>query len=300
MKLRQAMLTGLVAWLLAASAHGQTTRPASPGGEGHHEEKVLPKVELPADLSLDKALEFLGALDPSFQAVVVRVPGVPGGYPKVPYINVKNVTARQVAELLAKALPEVSIDGISGTRGLLIFRVRRYIPPEGEDVQVGIYRLKEVIDANHAAAAPPRPGQPPPSPAEQRKLALSRVLSLVNNVMGTLGPGAVGAPELRVHEETETLIVKGTQSQQGTVITALKALAPPATPTQVTELKLQVEFLRKELDNKQYQLDRLQTENQQLVRELARSKATTPGPMPMPGPAAPPGGPPPAPPSPKP
>jgi hypothetical protein len=159
----------------------------------------------------------------------VRENGVPEGYPKV-RMRLKNVTLGQVWSVLQAANPELEVQPVEvqtaeeGPARPPIYLIRVKAPTTGvPEVAVRAYALGPVEQAMSAKGGGGKE-------AAHGNDSLDRVLSLIKATLAQV-PGS-GEPVLQVHEETGTLIFKGSADQKAVLEDVLAALVP-ATPTEV-------------------------------------------------------------------
>jgi hypothetical protein len=222
MGLPQRLLSGLALCVLTVPAFAQTPRGAAPPRAEREEPlglaTVVPELNFQG-VALDDAIRFLQDMVPSFRAVVMREPGVPAGYPELT-IRLRKVEVGQVLSLIQSGYPEVEIkpiDSKSGTVQCIIVRASDRIqnrgkwekgPPGG----VRIYRLTGAVESLVAA-----------NPETAAKDAVNQVLSLMKAALDQ-GGKADGAPVLQIHEQTQTLIFKGSAEQRACLEDVLAAL----------------------------------------------------------------------------
>lgn len=168
--------------------------------------------------TLEDVLQALHHADPTFQAVIARDPGVAPDAPPLPALRLKNVTADQVLKLLSDIRP-IAFEQIEGQgTPICLVRVQNPVRDQGAgDVPVNtrVYRLTEAMAGLNK----------PDTPAD-REAALNQVLSLIKATLAQVEEGAGVTPVVQVHNETRTLIVKGTSDQLHAVEDALAAINP--------------------------------------------------------------------------
>ncbi len=232
-------LIGLSGSALAAEDKQPAATPADPMA------KVLPNVSFDS-VQLDDALSFLQDVAPDFKAVIVRDKGVPDDYPTIK-VKLKNVTLGQVWGVLQAANPDMEVQPVGENEGPTpIYLIRIKAPssdaaPGVPQAAVRVYPLGPLVDAMTAK-----------SEAAHEKDSLDHVLSLIKATLAQV-PGR-SEPVLQVHEETRTLIFKGSGEQQAALQEVLAALAPGSS-TEVAgykknndELQQQMELERKQAD----------------------------------------------------
>ena len=292
-------------WGLPAKAEPPATASAMAVINGEDiGQSVIPEVRFDDGVSLTDAVDFFRETVPGLQIIVVRAPGVPSDYPKLPPIRAKNVSVEQLMVLLQRAVPGVEFEQpIPGPKSV-IFTLRVAPPPndlfgkpkaEPEQVRVvppgpvvTVFRLVAIVDPiADARMRKSRAEKGDLTPAAADKAALADILSVLTNALRLLDSEP---PMLRIHDETETLIFKGTVEQQRIVEATLAALAPPG-PSQNGQ---QIDALRDALQDRideaskrlamstaqqqtlEEQLRELSIVNERLKIRLEESRAATP------------------------
>jgi hypothetical protein len=200
---------------------------------------VLPKVDF-NNVPVEDVVQFLQDVDGKFRAVVVRK-GVRTGPPVT--MKLQNVTVRQILDVLTTAYEGVELHPVDGPTGPIFVVTLRPPNPGGEPGVAGpadggqgvrVYRLAGIIEAmlngggwEPKGDRPNRDGQrPPPLAAGDRAkyttAAMNDVLSLIKATLQLTDAGE--APTLQVHEETQTLIFRGTPAQQAAVEDVMLAM----------------------------------------------------------------------------
>lgn len=147
----------------------------------------------------------------------------------VPRLHLRNVTRRQVMELLGNMFPDLDIhsldqdlyhDKFSGN--VWIFQqVQNAAAPA--PTRVSAFGLAQTVDrlAFHRMATSAPGGKAPDKDLEQK--TLKDVLSLIEATLEqSAEPGIT--PTVMLHEPTETVLVKGTEAQINAVQQAIQAL----------------------------------------------------------------------------
>jgi hypothetical protein len=226
-------------------------------------------------VQLHDMVEFLQDTVPNFKAVVFRDPGVPDDEPAVT-MRLKKVALSQILALLTTAYPNLEIQEIGGAGGTIYcikVHSRNAVEQPGlGGVGVGgpaaalgavgvggmpmmagvkVYALTETVEGLLAV----RP-EAPKDRAAAGKEALNQVLSLIKATMAQATESGTAAPTLQLHEETQTLIFKGTPAQREaleSVLGALPARSPAVneankwkSAAQAVEEKYRVELTRRE------------------------------------------------------
>lgn len=208
-------------------AHDATTSPPSDS-----KQPIIPQINI-ENMNMYDLVSFLRDTVPTFQAVVVRDPEVPDDYPQLT-LHLKNVTTDQLIEVLSQAYPSLEW---SSTPGTTIHVLKIHAPADLPTTSLHVYSLTPVV--SRLQEGPSRPmgaqnndlfagvgGQPTTKVAtdeqQKRRAALNNVLSVIKAALAQVpeGNGAV----LQVHEETETLIFKGTSPQREAVEQVLQAV----------------------------------------------------------------------------
>ncbi|MDB5296885.1 MAG: hypothetical protein JWO31_2868, partial [Phycisphaerales bacterium] len=212
---------------------------------------VLPDVQFER-VGVADAVQFLQDSVPSFKAVVVGEGGGPADDLPVT-LRLRNTTVGQVLDVIKVATGDaVSVEMVAGPTGPVhVIRVRRAAAgaaaarPGGPAVQVyrlsgivsrmvgarsdedrhrdnGLFRAAAAPAADDAAAIKAGPNGPAEL-AKRRTAALNNVLSVVQATL-QLAAGGPNAPTVQLHEETQTLIFKGTDAQRAALEDLLASL----------------------------------------------------------------------------
>ncbi len=279
---RRTMLAALLAFSLVTFPTPRLRADAGPEDPKLGRDRVLPDVALDG-VSLEDMVQYLQSQSPNFKAIVVREPGDEGGYPMV-RIRIKDVSVGLLLELLTTSYPGIDISTIDGKGGPIhVIRVVRQEgdkPKTGADASDGVrvYRLSAAIEQLVQTRAEsqlfPAPDEDKAKPAPARKEALNNILALVKAAL-TLTDGDRNPPTLQVHEETQTLLFKGTQRQREVVEDALAALI---SPNKEFVARTAVERLQGLLQQAQAEIDRDKTKledlSQRYEERLAQAKTT--------------------------
>jgi hypothetical protein len=237
-----------------------------PGGmEAAQPAEPAPKIEsqlMPGekfeDIQLSEVLTFMHEKLPEFNSVIVRSPGVDPNYPTLPQMSVKNVTIGQFLEFLKVSFPGVDIQRISGPAGPLYvvkvtagpmdrpqfhagmfpgaaappgggFAPGGFAPMPGQPGQpqnvVQVYRLTDIV-GSLLATRPADQGDPRP--------ALADILSLVQSALEESGEKEKVV--LKVHEQTQTLLFRGSMAKQAVLEQVLNTLRPAHDPQQTQQM----------------------------------------------------------------
>jgi hypothetical protein len=223
---------------------------------------------------------YLQEVVPNFKGVVFRDPGVPDDEPAVT-MHLKKIAVSQILALLTTAYPNLEIQEIGGAGGT-IYCIK--VHPRGAEGQlqpgggpaaipalgaipfggggggmpmmpvasgVKVYPLTETVEGLISAKP-----EAPKDRAAAGKEALNQVLSLIKATMAQATESGTAGPTLQLHEETQTLIFKGTPAQREALESVLAAL-PTRSPAvnevnkwkstaQAVEEKYRIELTRRE------------------------------------------------------
>ena len=228
-------------------------------------DKVLPDLNLQG-VSLEDTMDFLQQACPGFKAVVVRDQDVADGEPRV-NLKLKNITLGQVWTLLQMSYPCVAEQvEAPGPEPVFVLRVKfgdtetRRPPP-----LVKVYHLRSTLasmEAEHNEGKPPA-----------RKELLDQLLSLIKATLAQV-PGRTDPPAvLQVHEETFTLIFKGSAEQKSALEDVLKSMersspdAVAAAAQQVFEQRIQTLEHGLNLTEKELQIAQKRLEDEQKISQ---------------------------------
>jgi hypothetical protein len=281
-------LVGLGVGLLSITSFGAmpTTQPArTPALTGSRSPTVVKDLDVPAGASVVDVLRQTQQEFPDFQYVAV-----PGAWQNctLPRINLRDVTPDGIVNLLATLVPTLRIDTPPNTffLGRSVYVFQSAATPAGaasQATQLSAYGLADPIArlGYRDAAADLAKDQEAPS-AEQlaagRKKALKEVLSLLEAAATQADPSF--EPSLKLHEETEVLLVRGTAPQLAAVTQSLQALnsaeSSRAYQTNLMRLTIQYNDAKAWKAMLKDQLDGLKQANDSLgerVRELTKENA---------------------------
>jgi hypothetical protein len=264
MGFRGICLTGFVLMILqglaAAQGYGVGVEGAVP------QQAPPPKIEtelMPIDkfdnLPLAEVLKIVHEKMPEFNSVVVRAPGARDDYPVIPQMSVKNVTIGQFLEFVKASYPGVDVKRIDGAAGpLYVVQITggpldqpnfggfpgggfgggvvpggmaglpgAAGPPPGPPPNVvQVYRLNDIV----ASLAAGKEGDP----RELNRAGLADILSLVQIALEESGEKETVI--LKVHEQTQTLLFKGSPFKQAVLEQVLNTLRPSQDPIQGRQL----------------------------------------------------------------
>jgi hypothetical protein len=256
------------------------------------EATVLPELAFDS-MPFDDVLDFLRHKVNGFNAVAVRDPGAPPGYPLLTNLKLRDVSLGQFMEFIEKSYRGVHVERIQGTERsgplfvIHIDAVEQPGPPAGmiaggaapvgggpgmqpEEPAVSVYRLSTIISA---LAETKSAGSEP----EKSKQALNDVLSLVQAALEQTGEKPKTSV-LKVHEPTQVLVFKGTPQENAIVREVLETLPdqPKAQDnkykTQIDELTAERNRITRELDESMKRLQDARAEASVRQRELEQAK----------------------------
>ena len=223
------------------------------------QEKVLPSLDLQA-VPLSDFLDFVSQLVPGFQYVIVRDAGVPNDFPTLPSMKLKKVTFGQVMSIIQEAIPLIETHPVESEKGAVVhvFKIHGTSPragagPDGNaglssgrcgggaggaecagnaagtesGWRLGAGRVRQADQAAKQAARKKIADDYHAAVKASQTNALNAVLSLIKAALAQAGDGSV-SPIVQIHEETQTLIVRGSPEQISAVQKALEALTPQA------------------------------------------------------------------------
>lgn len=289
--------------LIVATAYAQSAKPTTVPVE----DRLMPGERF-EDVPLDDVLSFIHEAVPAFNVVVVRGPNVPANYPTIPRMTVKNITIGQFLQFLQESFPDLTVAPIEGPESALyVVRIPSAMMPEGLAVEsrppqpggfpggmgmvggggglfeagpmpvisdtplVRVYKLSEIVASISG-------GQP-----DKQKQALNDVLSLIQAALEQIDDGGKDKAVIKVHEQTQTLLFKGTVNKQQVLEQIIQTLQPDVDPKQaskVRDLETMTSSLKREIDDRevrvvrlQKELDRAQDEMDAMRREYMQSKA---------------------------
>lgn len=227
--LAPSLVLGLTLLSAASSGAVPATQPAGTPAVSHsHSPKVIKDLDIPAGTSVADVLQRIQHEFPDFQ--YVAVPGAWQNY-TLPRINLRDVTPDGIVNLLATLVPVMKIDTPANTffLGHSVYVFQSAANPAGaaSQAQLAAYGLADPVErlgVRNALVALGK-GHDTPTPeqvAAGHKKALEQVLSLLESAATQADPSV--RPSLKLHEETEVLLVTGTRPQQNAISQSLKAL----------------------------------------------------------------------------
>lgn len=206
-----AVTAGVLFIRASVPATAQEAKPAPPAAapDPAGVNKIIPEVNF-TNAPLEDVINYLQAISPQFKAVIVREPGVPKSHPLVT-MRLRQIPLGQMLDVLRitqQGINFTQVPGDSTVHIIIVGPPRQY---EGrEDNVVRVYRLEGAVKGLQGKAP---------------KDALGHVLSLIK---ATLAQVDSDLPTLQIHEETMTLIFKGTSLQRAALEDVLTALDPGA------------------------------------------------------------------------
>lgn len=269
------------------AAAAATTRPAAANERaGGPDEQIVPEVDVQADTTLKQFVTQLGA---TWKDVQILQFGGPWQDLRLPSLHLRNVTRKQILVLMGDLFPELEIHSLDGNLAfgdqyagdVLVFQQRpgSQIPIRTRMTAFGLAQTVDRLVFHKDMIAllpreePARPGQPqPPLPAEVRaaneaaeKQALSDVLSLIQATLEQCSEPDV-VPSVKLHEPTETVLVKGTPAQIDAVAHTLQALNASITQDSI-EAKLS-----RAIDDNNWLRDQLRIARNRALEAEAKSR----------------------------
>ena len=243
------LTNAILAPLLAAEPSTRPTAPA-PG-------PVMVNLSVDQrDMTLGKFLPFLQQQTPDFQ--YVAQPGAWQDY-ALPPMRLQNLSVEQIVLMLTNLHPEIEADELYANDPfkqapvLYVFKERPGPGPQTGNVRVMAMGLADAIDRlamrkARAAASPPSPQQF----AAFRKEATDELLSLLQAAISQVP--AHEEPSLKLHKETEVLLIRGEDRQLSAASQALNALTTADDPkryeSQYVELLNRYQTLINQRQNK--------------------------------------------------
>lgn len=200
---------------------------------------TVDELDVPAGSSVADLLHQVQQKVPEFQYVVE-----PGPWEKspLPQMRLRAATLEQVVQMLTNVVPNLEVANLSrsGPMPFYVFSGRNRPAPADstELLAFGLAEPVERIRLRNALAGLAKE-QDAPTPAQMeaaRKNALKDVLSLLESAVEQADPGHQAS--LKLHEQTEVLLVRGTVAQLKAVNQALGALesSAPSRERDMTEL----------------------------------------------------------------
>jgi hypothetical protein len=230
--------------------------------------------------------EFLDELRKSSNnSINITFSAIPGQtLPTVPAIKTKFVTVPQVLGWLVDACPGVSVRQIQAQGNTLerepllvtetgvidpnIFLAVSYTPPAAGKQTWRMFRITDAINAQYNRIIGSGKFKGPTADQEYRKEALNQVLSVVQ--AGLRLSDDKSQPVVQVHEDTEMLLVKGSEEQGRIVDSLLATLLPPPRPEELKQMEQEnLEAFRRAESKLQREIDAVQVKLEQRDGQLA-------------------------------
>ncbi|ADG66305.1 hypothetical protein Plim_0455 [Planctopirus limnophila DSM 3776] len=218
------------------------------------EDRVIAEVQLEG-VRLSEAIEHLKEVYPGFQAIVITKSNVPATDPVLPNIALKNVKLRNILRLLEISVPGLAYETIDDGEGnsdrITMFRVD-YTEDAPENV-LKIFSLRTIL-----------------SRSDDRRAALDETLSLLQATLEAIGES--NSVSMKVHEGTETVLIRGTLEQVAAIEEAIIALTPTA---EELEMANAAESSQAELEKMAAQIHQLSEALPRIVSVMEKLKQTS-------------------------
>lgn len=218
------------------------------------EDRVIEEIHLEG-VRLSEAIEHLKEVYPGFQAIVITKSNVPATDPVLPNIALKNVKLRNILRLLEISVPglayETIDDGEENSDRITVFGVD---PTEDAPENVlKIFSLRTIL-----------------SRSDDRRAALDETLSLLQATLEAIGES--NSVSMKVHEGTETVLVRGTLEQVAAVEEAIIALTPTSDELKTAKV---AETSQAELEKMAAQIHQLSEALPRIVSVMEKLKQTS-------------------------
>jgi hypothetical protein len=278
------MAVGIVGTLLCGLALGQPT-PVSPQAVNPPagipesaqklEDTVLPDFST-GPMELDAVIGDLRQKVAGFNVVIVRSDGVPGDFPQLPSMQMKNVTVGQFLQFLKTSFPGLDTLRIDGPNGpMYVIRINSapanpgfgFAPPgltvnpvlppgspQNDQPHVKVYYLAEILSSLDPDG-------------NRQQDALNDVATLISQALDEVEEKTPS--EIKVHAGTRTLIFKGGKEKMAVLDQLLDTLTPKSDPE---KKKLESELQQIQMRYK-LEVESLNRRNQQAEEELAQAKS---------------------------
>lgn len=266
-------------WTSCLTAAPPATRP---GGTPHDSDALPPymvkELSIPAGASVADLLQRVQREAPAFE--YVALPGDWQKYP-LPEIKLHFATLQEIVGLLKTLVPNLQVSDISGGSMLWVFQGRNDVASQYKEL--GAYGLSDPVERlglRNALAALGNGEDTPTADqvAAGHKKALEQVLSLLESAATQADPSV--QPSLKLHEDTEVLLVTGTRPQLSAISQSLKALQSAEGAGQYKEsyrgLAIQYYNARSRAASLQHSFDQARETEQSLSRragELEKENA---------------------------
>ncbi|HEY2585210.1 MAG TPA: hypothetical protein VGI81_05550 [Tepidisphaeraceae bacterium] len=213
--------------LLPAAAYAQTpaTQPVDTTSFTPQEVGIIEDLDVPAGMSVAELLQLVQRKAPSFQYVAE-----PGDWQKhpLPQMKLHSVMLQQIVEVISNLVPNVKATTVLPYPPVYVFHsLANRTGAAAPETQLGTFGLGEPVEELGLRAAWAALGKDQEAPTAEevsagRKRALKDVLSLLESAASEADHSA--EPSLKLHEETEVLLVRGTPQQIEAVSRTLQAL----------------------------------------------------------------------------
>ena len=214
---------------------------------------TIADLDIPEGMPVAELLEVLKAKAPGFDYVVHH-----GRWEQLalPRMHLANVTLGSVLDMLGRLFPSschYSQLTKSGGKDIYLFSSNGNMEGENAGVYtvVQVFSLSGAIDRQYNLEGV-RGVHGPIS--EARKRCMAAVLSLIENELKQADAKS-DRPTLSVHEETETLVVKGTPSRASEMAGVLKALDAPVDQNQLRAYQSSADLYSREYNRVRGELD---------------------------------------------
>lgn len=242
----------LVIAILASLVSPAVAQVQQPDPQNPPEEKVIANFEA-NDNTIDEVVATLQKDDPNVKIILVHSrtgAKAPTDSSLRVRLLLKNVTAGDVLQVISRAYPVVALDGVAGHTRELIYVVRvqdAVVSPTARQV-VQVYNLAPMVKTWLQL------NEPDLKPADDKdalKKALDDILSLIQAALAQTHEPTEAV--IQVHPPTQTLIFRGTATQQSAVEQAVNALRPTrlefgSAESQIAQLKARIDAQAQELD----------------------------------------------------
>lgn len=266
-------LIGLTFVAPMAAADSPATQPAARTPGDKLEQQVLP--DLGTGDNSGTVAQFLTMVEdkvPGFQVVMAGDPSVWETL-RMPRMRLKNATVGQLVQLMRDMYPglEVNVEEYGNSPPVYLFRINGNLNDlfhnSGMGSEAGqslaVFGLSDAVERlEHRRSK--NEAHPP-----ERKEVLSQVLSLIKQVVAEADSVA---PRLEIHEETETLLLRGTPKQVHAVNETINTLTAPSAVDKQQENEWKAEQLmqqaREKVNGMNDELIRARNERDELRRQV--------------------------------
>ena len=144
----------------------------------------------------------------------------------LPPMHLSKVNLAQVLHVLGDVFPglEIKPEQVSGSQPVFVFNIPQgYVP--GYSGEGNLFQVVGLADAvERQVLSSMVAGQADANTPKARKLALDQVLSLIKEAVKEADPSAP-PPDMKIHDETQTLLLKGNNKQLNAVSSVLQVLS---------------------------------------------------------------------------